>query len=66
MSSSGPLVHLSDRRTPLDWLRLWFLLRDPVGRRDYIISGFAQLECDAGRDNCVGVFQQRGVVIVCN
>jgi uncharacterized membrane protein YhaH (DUF805 family) len=27
-------------RAPLGWLRLWFLLSDPVGRRDYVISGF--------------------------
>ena len=26
--------------TPLEWLRLWFLLRDPVGRREYALSGF--------------------------
>lgn len=24
----------------LGWLRLWFLLRDPVGRREYALSGF--------------------------
>lgn len=27
-------------RTPLAWLRLWFLLSDPVGRREYALSGF--------------------------
>ena len=26
--------------TLLGWLRLWFLLRDPVGRRAYALSGF--------------------------
>jgi uncharacterized membrane protein YhaH (DUF805 family) len=29
----------------LGWLRLWFLLRDPVGRRDYAISGFGLMAC---------------------
>jgi hypothetical protein len=28
------------RRGLLGWLRLWFLLRDPVGRREYGLSGF--------------------------
>ncbi len=28
------------QRTPLGWLRLWFLLRDPVGRRGYLATGF--------------------------
>jgi hypothetical protein len=27
-------------RSPLAWLRLWFLLGDPVGRREYALSGF--------------------------
>ena len=27
-------------RGPLAWLRLWFLLIDPVGRSEYAISGF--------------------------
>jgi uncharacterized membrane protein YhaH (DUF805 family) len=41
MSSSGALSYQpGSQRTPLDWLRLWFLLRDPVGRREYAISGF--------------------------
>ncbi len=31
---------LAASRGPLGWLRLWFLLRDPVGRRDYAVSGF--------------------------
>lgn len=38
MSSSG--VASEPPSTPLDWLQLWFLLRDPVGRREYAISGF--------------------------
>jgi hypothetical protein len=27
-------------KRPVDWLRLWFLLRDPVRRREYGITGF--------------------------
>src|SRR5207302_1587408 len=27
-------------RSPLEWLRLWFLLREPVSRREYAVSGF--------------------------
>jgi hypothetical protein len=27
-------------RGVLGWLQLWFLLRDPVGRREYAITGF--------------------------
>jgi hypothetical protein len=41
MANSSALSELSGRRrTPLDWLRLWFLLRDPVGRPEYAASGF--------------------------
>ncbi|HEY3391233.1 MAG TPA: SRPBCC family protein [Lacipirellulaceae bacterium] len=41
MSNYGALSNLPDsRRTPADWLRLWFLLRDPVGRWEYAITGF--------------------------
>lgn len=37
MSESGTLTA---PRGPGDWLKLWFLLTDPVNRRDYTISGF--------------------------
>src|SRR5215218_8700362 len=37
VTNSNALNHW---RTPLEWLRLWFLLVDPVNRRDYAISGF--------------------------
>ncbi len=40
MANSSAVSELpGSRRTPIDWLRLWFLLRDPVARRDYVISG---------------------------
>ena len=29
--------HRGAPRTAIEWLRLWFLLRDPVGRREYAI-----------------------------
>jgi hypothetical protein len=32
-------------RGPLGWLRLWFLLVDPVGRREYAVSGFGLMGC---------------------
>lgn len=41
MSTAGNPTNASRKpRTLLDWLRLWFLLRDPVHRREYAISGF--------------------------
>jgi uncharacterized membrane protein YhaH (DUF805 family) len=41
MSNSGALSDLpGSQRTPVDWLRLWFLLRDPARRPEYAISGF--------------------------
>ena len=36
----APPNQSSSPRTPLDWLRLWFLLREPVGRREYAATGF--------------------------
>ena len=35
-----PRIRSGRAGTPLDWLRLWFLLRDPVGRREYALTGF--------------------------
>jgi hypothetical protein len=41
MTAANDTADLPDRpRTPLDWLQLWFLLRDPVGRREYAVTGF--------------------------
>jgi uncharacterized membrane protein YhaH (DUF805 family) len=41
MASSGPFQKLNvRRRTPFHWFKLWFFLREPVGRREYVISGF--------------------------
>src|SRR5262245_25610160 len=40
MAEPNFAAELSTPRTPIGWLRLWFLLRDPVGRREYAISGF--------------------------
>lgn len=41
MSTAGDLTHVPGKpQTPLEWLRLWFLLRDPVGRREYALTGF--------------------------
>ena len=41
MSTLGERSDLPGRpKTPLDVLRLWFLLRDPVGRREYAGTGF--------------------------
>src|SRR4051812_20430805 len=40
---SIPSTHfdaLGRPRTIFDWLQLWFLLRDPVGRREYALTGF--------------------------
>jgi uncharacterized membrane protein YhaH (DUF805 family) len=35
-------------RTFIDWLRLWFLLREPVGRREYAITGFGLMALKYG------------------
>ncbi len=41
MSTSGELSQQPhSERSSLDWLRLWFLLRDPVHRREYALTGF--------------------------
>jgi uncharacterized membrane protein YhaH (DUF805 family) len=41
MANSSAIANQPDsRRTPIDWLRLWFLLRDRVTRRDYDVAGF--------------------------
>jgi uncharacterized membrane protein YhaH (DUF805 family) len=41
MSTAGQLSEVpGSPRTLWGWLRLWFLLVDPVGRREYAISGF--------------------------
>jgi uncharacterized membrane protein YhaH (DUF805 family) len=39
-SSSARSYQPGGQRTPIDWLSLWILLRDPVGRREYAASGF--------------------------
>jgi uncharacterized membrane protein YhaH (DUF805 family) len=42
MSTAGELSHQpSKQRSALEWLRLWFFLRDPVHRREYALTGFA-------------------------
>jgi uncharacterized membrane protein YhaH (DUF805 family) len=38
VSSSTTSYHAP--QSPWEWIRLWFLLRDPVRRREYAISGF--------------------------
>src|SRR5262245_59456320 len=38
-TDSNPSIE-SPPRSPLDWLSLWFLLRDPVGRAEYAVTGF--------------------------
>ncbi len=41
MSTAGELSQQPHSEAlVLDWLRLWFLLRDPVHRREYAITGF--------------------------
>ena len=40
-------------RGPLGWLRLWFLLVDPVGRRDYAITGFGLMAFKYVVEYCV-------------
>jgi uncharacterized membrane protein YhaH (DUF805 family) len=41
MSTIGDLRDSSGKpRAPLEWLRLWFLLRDPVRRPEYAATGF--------------------------
>jgi uncharacterized membrane protein YhaH (DUF805 family) len=42
MSTAGELSQQPNgQRSVLQWLRLWFFLRDPVHRREYAITGFA-------------------------
>lgn len=41
MSTAGELSQQpGGQRSSLEWLRLWFLLRDPVHRREYALTGF--------------------------
>jgi uncharacterized membrane protein YhaH (DUF805 family) len=40
MWRSTSINRFESPRGPLDWLRLWFLLRDPVRRREYVLTGF--------------------------